>query len=885
LKFLRSKYGRVVTGIVLVLALFLVRPGAQRLRARVVRSINLALGRQVDVGSMTLRLLPQPGFELENFVVHDDPAFGAEPILQSSDVVALVRVSSLLRGRLEIARLSLTEPSLNLVRNGEGHWNLENLLERTARTSVAPTAKARSEARPGFPYIEANHGRINFKFGQEKKPYTLTEANFALWQDSENTWGVRLQAQPMRTDFNLSDTGSLEVEGAWQRAADLHQTPVQFTVQWEGAQLGQVTKLAMGQDKGWRGGIEISASLKGTPENLAVISDASIQDFRRYDIAGQKALRLAARCSGHYSSSDHVLSRLACRAPVGDGGILVNGSVALFKAHAYDLTVRARSLPVQPLVEFARRTKKNVPADLLAAGKLDAEITLRREPADVGPQWQGGGAVVALNVRSPLNNTRLALERIPFALSSDSDLELNSGSEKRSQQRSEHNGRGRIQPIVEPRVDVGPFNLALGRPANAIVHGQFSRSGYTLGIQGDAEVQRLLEVARMAGLQAPQLAASGEARIDLHVGGSWADFAAPVVTGTALLSSIHARVRGLNEPVELTSASLSLTPDVTVVQKLTALAAGNTWRGSLTIPRQCKIPHTCPIRFDLHADEIVARALEAAGAVSTRQPWYRFLASSPRSSSDQVSSGQFSGGRSSLGQSPSVQSSSGPSSSDPSRAYLASVYAIGRLSAGRVLIHNLVANRVTAGVALDQGRLLLTNLRGEILGGRHTGELTADFTSNPPTYTGNGRLEKIALAQLGEAMDDGWITGTASLEYRANTLGWSKEDLISGLTARVQVEARDGSLPHITLAGEASPLRWSQFAGKLSLHDEKFEIEQGKLQTPASIYQLSGTASLSRVLDIKLARDAARGFNVTGTLTEPHVVMNTTPETQAALKP
>src|SRR5258708_37678878 len=116
---------------------------------RIVASISLLLGRQVDVGSVTLRLLPRPGFELESFVVYDDPAFGAEPVLRSSDVVALVRVSSLLRGRLEIARLSLTEPSLNLVRNSDGRWNLENLLERAAKTPVAPTTKARNEVRPG----------------------------------------------------------------------------------------------------------------------------------------------------------------------------------------------------------------------------------------------------------------------------------------------------------------------------------------------------------------------------------------------------------------------------------------------------------------------------------------------------------------------------------------------------------------------------------------------------------------------------------------------------------------------------------------------------------------------------------------------------------------
>jgi hypothetical protein len=873
LKFLISRRGRVIAGVVLVLALFLARPGAQRLRTRIVRSISLALGRQVDVGRVTLRLLPQPGFELEGFVVHEDPAFGAEPVLQSSDVVALVRVSSLLRGRLEIARLSLAEPSLNLVRNAEGRWNLENLLERAAKTPVAPTAKARNEVRPGFPYIEADHGRINFKFGQEKKPYTLTEANFALWQDSENTWGVRLKAQPMRTDFNLSDTGLLEVEGSWQRAANLHQTPLQFTVQWEGAQLGQVTKLTLGQDKGWRGAIGLSASLTGTPEDLTVATDTTVQDFRRYDIASDKALRLAASCSGHYSSSDHVVSKIACHGPVGDGGITVNGRVVLLSAaRAYDLTLLAEKVPIQPLVELARRMKKNVPADIVAAGRLDAEVTLRQDATGIGSAWDGGGAVVGLNVRSLINNTNLSLERIPFVVSSGSDLASSSGlsssglSNSGSSNSGSERGRARhTQVAVLPRVDVGPFNLGLGGPATATVHGQFSRSGYSLVVQGDAEVQRLLDVARTAGLPPPQLAASGEARINLGVGGSWSDFAAPMVTGTAVLNSVHARLRGLNEPVEVTAANLSLTPDVTEVRKLTVIAAGNTWRGSLTMPRRCNTPRTCPIRFDLRADEVVTAALAASSAGPGKQPWYRFL-SSPAQSSP-------------------IQSSSRQPSSDKPRPYLASVHAVGRLSAVRVVIHNLVASRVSADVELEQGQLQLKNLRGEILGGRHTGDWTADFTATPPIFSGNGMLERVALGQLVEAMHDGWITGTANVTYRGNTLGWGKTELLSSATASLQVEARDGSLPHLMLAGEGGPLRVNRLVGRLRLRNGKFEIEEGKLQTPSSIYQLSGTASLDRVLDIKLARDGARGFNVTGTLTQPHVVMNTAAETQAALKP
>jgi len=850
LKFFRSSRGKVVTGIVLVLILFLVRPGAQRLKTRIVRSISLALGRQVDVGSVSLRFLPQPGFELGTFVVHDDPAFGAEPVLQAAQVVASIRVFSLFRGHLEISRLSLSEPSLNLVRNHEGHWNLEDVLERAAKVPVAPTSKARTERRPGFPYIEAGHGRINLKFGQEKKPYSLTDANFALWQDTENTWGVRLKGQPMRTDFNLSDTGRLEVDGSWQRAANLHQTPLEFTLQWDGAQLGQATKLTVGQDKGWRGGVALSATVTGTPEDLIVAADALVQNFHRYDIATDKSLQLATHCTGHYSSVDHVFTRVACRTPVGEGAVAVNGNVAwLSGARSYDLNLLVENVSIQPVVEFARRMKKNIPADVVATGKLEANLAIRRETTDELPIWKGRGEVTGLNLRSSVNNTRLTLDKVPFVLSSGVD---SASSPAR---------RFRVAPLlVEPRLDVGPFSVALGRPENATVHAQLSRDGYNLAVQGDAELQRLLDAGRTVGLSTLQLAASGETHVNLHVAGSWAGFAAPVFTGTALLNSVHARVRGLNDPVEVTSASLLLSPGTTDVQKLILVAAGTTLRGSLTVPRQSDTTGDYPIRFDLHAEEIATNKLGEAAAGSGKQPWYRFLSSSPQAA---------------------------PKASSPgtSSSFLASVHAVGKLSAGRVRVHDVVANRVSADVELEQGHLHLSKLRGEAIGGRHSGEWTVDFNTSPPTYSGNGSLSNVSLEQLADAMHDGWVTGAANIEYRANTLGWDKQELMSAAAVTLSVDAHDSSLPHLILAGEASPLRVNHFVGRLRLRDGKIEVEEGTLQTAASIYQLSGSASLSRVLDMKLAREGAHSFSITGTLTQPHVVANTTAETQAALKP
>ena len=118
---------------------------------------------------------------------------------------------------------------------------------------------------------------------------------------------------------------------------------------------------------------------------------------------------------------------------------------------AYNLTLLAQKVPVQPMVDLARRMKKNIPSGIVATGKLDADLTVQQTPTG-GPIWEGGGAVVALNMRSPVNNTRLSLERVPFAVFSHSDSALSVTAKR---------GQNRRIPAVVPHIDVGPFNVGL----------------------------------------------------------------------------------------------------------------------------------------------------------------------------------------------------------------------------------------------------------------------------------------------------------------------------------------------------------------------------------------------------------------------------------------
>ena len=147
-------------GLLLLVLLYVVRPGAAGMKARVGKSISLALGRQVEIGDMHLHLLPQPGFDLDNFIVYDDAAFGAEPMLRASEVTASLRITSLLHGRLEVSQLSLTEPSVNLVRDDQARWNLEYLLQRTAQIAAAPTSKGATCTWPIFAPTSATSDKV-----------------------------------------------------------------------------------------------------------------------------------------------------------------------------------------------------------------------------------------------------------------------------------------------------------------------------------------------------------------------------------------------------------------------------------------------------------------------------------------------------------------------------------------------------------------------------------------------------------------------------------------------------------------------------------------------------------------------------------------------------
>lgn len=852
MKFFSSKRRRIIAAAAILLILFLARPGVSRLKARIAASISRAVARPVEIGSVHLRFLP-PGFDLENLVIEEDPSFGAEPMLRAAEVTARVRLTSLLRGRLDVSRLELSEPSLNLVRRADGRWNLEELLEHTARTPTAPTKKSKSEVRPGFPYIEASSGRINFKSGAEKKAYALLDADFALWQESENAWGVRLKAQPLRTDTNLNDAGVLQVNGSWQRAPSLRETPLQFSLEWSGAPLGQLTKLISGNDKGWRGEARLDATLNGTPATLQIGADGSIEDFHRYDISSMGGMRLQVHCDGRYSSVEQMMHQIFCSLPVGNGMITLHGDAGLPGVHRVDLSLELANVPMSAVTQLAQRAKKNLPADLVAAGGVQGDFIAREDRnSQDGPALEGQGEITDLRLQSENSQVDWPVGTVPFVLVS---------GKNRSRRTLE-------EPFVYAanglRLEYGPFPVALGKATPAQARGWFGPSGYAVAVRGEGEISHTLRLASLLGLPAMQANVDGTAQLDLVAAGVWSNhvseggsgFSAPQVTGRVHMHNVRVGVRGVNEPVEIASAELLLSKDETLLDKLNARAGNARWTGVVSLPRGCGVPGACEVNFSLNTDQVTLAGLHEwlRGPRSERR-WYQVLASEP-----------------------------GPA------PFLRNLRASGKVSAGRLLIHNVVAKQVSAGLDLHKGKLEVSDLRADVLGGTHQGNWQIDFSEGTPVCHGNGSWNSISLEQVAATMHEAWISGTANGSYQLKASGANAATFWKSAEGTLKFDVWNGALPHIALGTDDPPLRIGRWRGRAQWREGKLEIEEGKLVSGANTYEIRGTASLAEALDFKLsgAGDAHAGatvYSVTGTLAEPHVTQVPQPQTQAKLKP
>jgi AsmA protein len=805
-------------------------------RAVLSQSLSRSLDRQASVQEVRLRLLPLPGFTFRRLRISDDEEFGAEPILQTQEdggqySVATLHLASLWRGRLEIASVSLTQASLNLVRAPDGHWNLERLINRAAEVPSAPTSKKKPETRTRFPYIELKDSRINFKFGAEKKPFTLSESEFALWLAAENRWNVRLRAVPLRTDENISDTGVIKLAGSFDRASRFDQTPFHFQVSWERPEVNAIMRIVRGNDPGWRGAVDLHAELRGTPVDFTDHFSGNIDEFRRYDIARNSSLDLRINCDQHFHTAEGTADSaldFRCKLPLSSGALMANGNFHFGNGSPeYSARLFASEVPVATLVQAMLHAKSTLPADLTGEGRLDGDWSIVRAHGS-SVVWKGALAVANAALHSSTLGSPLIFPQT-VTLTFEPPTETTSMT-SRSQRKP-------MPQITPARAVLEDFSLDLGGKVE--VSASFDLQGYRMNMTGPADLKRLMQAGRAIGLHPPTTDLEGSGLIAAQYSGEWSHFAPPVVSGQLQIRSAVLSVRGFSEPLTVSAGSLKFTGPNFEAEKLDAVFArsGFSFVGNFSGTRQCEHHVICDVTFSLQTDQLDEKVLLG-------------LLSPPTSSG--ISLPFFSSGH------------------RFDAKWLLEIPSSGTITARHLVIRNVSAKNASAQLQLSSGKVLVHHFTADLFDGKHDGDWTFDFSGPSPRISGEGFIRRARIEMMHATIDEQTATGMLDIDYRLMMSGSNFSQIVASASGGGTFSWHNGSIQNVK-SDEETPVNvhFGNWSGHFMIEKQQIALQSTTMDSSSGVQEVTGEISFNQPWNLKFIHSNGMGLADTGAIASP----------------
>ncbi|HTZ59080.1 MAG TPA: AsmA family protein [Acidobacteriaceae bacterium] len=818
----------ILLGAFLLLVAFFLPPlvNLSRYQHRIADIIGRSIGRPVHISSVKLRLLPLPGLEFSDFSVEEDPQFGAEPTLHSSSVVAYLRLLSLWRGRLEVSRIHFDDASLNLVREPNGGWNVASVLAQAAQIPNAPTGQRFAGRSPRFPYIEAENTRINFKQGNEKMPLSFLNSDLSISLAPGDQWEVHFRAQPVRTDLDLdlADTGTLRIDGTLHRAALMGEMPLNLKVDWSGVPLGQLSRLTMGRDIGWRGGLAVEAEVGGTAEVAQINARMTVAGLHRAEFTPPHPLDLATTCRASFRKLTRSLDDISCSSPVGDGALLLTGSIQEAQTPLQaDLTLEINRVPAGAVLAGLQEVRSGLGAGVQAVGALNGhfQYTSQRGRA---PLIEGQMALASLSLSASDSSRPFVLA--PVRLRWDSPQVANPGP---------------------PALLLQPVRLPMGGPVPATIDGRFTSAGFELHVGGAASLARLQQFNKGFGSLGPSLAALGDVGTvipDLDLLGRWLlpvpDPDHPVAPTTAEGSiSIHNaefRAPYLSQPLHIASAQAILSP-VQVSWTNASISYGRIeGQGTLEYPSFCTQSEGCQGHFSLRTEVLDLGALQAT-LLGTSEGGELF-----RQLLDRIDNG----------------SAPWPN--------LAGTVQAAELSAGKVVVHDAIG-----AVEVGKSLIRIRSLNGRFANGSvHVAGLV-DESGREPQYQLDVQVTNAAPGAFASIFAERWGTGFVNLSAQVRMSGFDAQDLSQSAAGSLHWNWTKGGLPAEAPLSAAQPFaHFDQWSADAAIADSTITITHSLMARGQNAIPLSGTISFDREIDLK-SGSGPEAIAITGTMEHPDV--------------
>jgi len=353
----------IAIAVVLLAGFYVPRISADAYRDRVHAALEKALGRKVQIGELRFRLLPTPALKISNVEIGEDPAIGPEPTAYVTTLLAVPRITALFGGPLEFASVDLVDAtSLNLTRvenaNGNVTWNFASLM--------------RPQALAAFPSIHMRGGRVNFKFGDTKSLFYLSNTDVDLWPPdrSGGPWTLKVHAEPARTDRPARGFGSFVMRGQWLP----RDRAVILDVKLEQSELGDMLTLFNGYEAGFHGDVSGEAHLAGPLNRIGIAGRLTVSDLHGWSQAppGGNAWRFAV--GGAIDVPGQMID-INARVAGAHSPVEVRYRVADYlRRPRWGVTLNLKGFPLAPVPDLARNLGWPAPAGFKLEGTANGAV-------------------------------------------------------------------------------------------------------------------------------------------------------------------------------------------------------------------------------------------------------------------------------------------------------------------------------------------------------------------------------------------------------------------------------------------------------------------------------------------------------------------------------
>jgi hypothetical protein len=829
---------RIGLGTVLLLILLLFLPpwvSIGRYQGQVAKILSASVGRPVQISSVELRLLPWPGFVITNLSIAEDPDYGAEPVLHANTVRANIRLLSLWRGRIEIGGIHVDEASLNLVRAGQGRWNLDPLFRTAAAHAGAGNGSGGSFR---WPSLDATNSRINIKNGAEKLPFSLVDTDLSLWQENPGEWRIRLRGQPARTDVALQqgDTGTMRIEASLKKGPSWGRSPVQLDIDWSEAQLGQLSMLLVGSDPGWRGDLTGNLHLEGTPAAAQISMRLRAAGVHRAEFAAPTPLDFDANCSMLFHYAPRTVENLNCDSPLGNGRIRVTGGMpGGVPSH---LTVELDRIPVGAGLDLLRTMRSGFAPDLEAGGTVSGRV-----------DYAGGDETQVLPAKPAKNGPGLRQPSTQGPLSGSVTIdgfELNGGALTQPL---------RVPKIVLQAVEVkengaapyaaleGSATLIAGVPNPLNANVRFNSSGYDATFRGQIAIQRARELGQTAGwLQAgtlKDLTSDDPLAVNLTARGPWlgeptaqtvssAAFGGAQqgptkddVAGTLTVHNANWKADYLASSVEIAQATLYFEPGAMRWDDLDFAYGPVKGNASVTVPVRCvasqaEPPTACVPQFEVHFGELDAKVLEAA-LLGAREKGTLLSSLIERLN---------------------------PTAA-PSWPALN-----GSISADSFVLGPVKMAKASARVVFASDHAEISGLQGNLLGGQVQGSGTVQWAGDDvkqPVYSIEARCERLNAGAVGQLLGQRWSGGPVTIGGKVDLVGFTDADLAASAKGTLHFSWSRGAM----MSGVEA--RFDEWSGDAQIGGSSVTLGKNEVTVSSRKQALEGTVEFGTPPKVKIA--------------------------------